>query len=158
MDCFTPHPTRTNNKDLATYIHSTSVDIHGSGIMILGKPGMGKSSLALQLIDRGAHLVADDQTQLSYDKEKLVLQPPERLKGMLEVRGVGLCYFSFRKQTSLKLCVEICEEDMLERLPDPLFKEYYEIKVPLLRIKKDDPLGPIKVELKLCHNDGSNVR
>lgn len=140
-----------------TTLHGTSVDIQGKGILIVGKPGMGKSSLALQLIDRGAILIADDQTHLSYDKEKLVLRPSERLKGMMEVRGVGLCSFPFRLHSYLKLCVEICEKDEFERLPEPLFKEYYAIKVPLLKINKNDPLGPIKVELKLCHKDRSDV-
>ena len=140
-----------------THLHATSVDINGKGILIFGKPGMGKSSLALQLIDRGAILIADDQTVLHYEKEALILGSPETLRGMMEVREVGICSFPFRQQSYLKLCVEICEKNDLERLPEPLFKEYYQIKVPLLKLKRDDPLGPIKVELKLGHKDRSDV-
>jgi serine kinase of HPr protein (carbohydrate metabolism regulator) len=112
---------------------------------------MGKSSLALQLIDRGAVLVSDDQTLLRYENEKVILQPPGLLQGMMEVRGVGLCAFPFQPQAYLGLCVEIAEKDELERLPDPHFKEYYGIPVPLLKLEKDDPLGPIKIELKLAN-------
>ena len=42
--------------------HSTSVVLDDSGIMIIGEPGIGKSDLALRLIDSGATLIADDIT------------------------------------------------------------------------------------------------
>ena len=45
-------------------VHGTCVEINGEAILIKGDPGVGKSSLALQLIDRGALLIADDQTCL----------------------------------------------------------------------------------------------
>ena len=43
-------------------LHSTSVVIEELGVMILGKSGMGKSDLALRLIDSGATLISDDYT------------------------------------------------------------------------------------------------
>jgi len=138
-------------------VHGTCVDIKGTGVLICGKSGAGKSSLALQLIDRGATLVADDQTLLSFERGGLVAQCPVSLRGVMEVRGIGLCAFPFQQKSYLRLCIEICEKQDLERLPDSLFVEYYEIKVPLLKLKKADPLGAIKVELKLCHKDKSNV-
>lgn len=137
-------------------VHGTCVDIKGAGILICGKSGAGKSSLGLQLIDRGAILVADDQTLLSLEREALVAQCPVSLRGIMEVRGIGLCAFPFQEKSYLRLCIEICEEEDLERFPDSLFVEYYEIKVPLLKMKKADPLGAIKVELKLCHKDKPN--
>lgn len=138
-------------------LHGTCVDIKGNGVLICGKSGVGKSSLALQLIDRGATLVADDQTFLNLEHETLVAHAPISLKGIMEVRGIGLCSFPFQSKSFLRLCIEIYENEELERLPNPLFVEYYGIKVPQLKLKKDDPLGPIKVELKLCHKDETYV-
>lgn len=138
-------------------LHGTSVDVKGNGVLICGKPGTGKSSLALQLIDRGAVLVADDQTLISLKEGKLTVQSPSALKGILEVRGVGLCPFPIQENSCLQLCVEICEKETLERLPEPLFIEYHTVKVPLLKIGKYDPLGAIKVELKLYYKDASHV-
>lgn len=132
-------------------LHATSVDLKGKGVLILGKSGMGKSSLALQLIDRGATLVSDDQTLVSYEDKKILMSPPELLKGMMEVRELGLCTFPFHSPSPLALCVEISEKDEMERLPDSHFKEYYGVPVPLLKLKKDDPLGPMKIELKLAN-------
>jgi serine kinase of HPr protein (carbohydrate metabolism regulator) len=139
-------------------LHGTSVDVKGSGILICGKPGTGKSSLALQLIDRGAVLIADDQTVLSHEEEGLILRSPASLKGIMEVRGIGLCSFPSQDQSSLRLAIELCEKEELERLPAPLFIEYHNLKIPLLKLKKHDPLGAIKVELKLFHKDELYVR
>lgn len=138
-------------------LHGTCVDIKGHGVLICGAPGSGKSSLALQLIDRGATLICDDQTLLSLENDTVAAHSPPSLRGIMEVRGIGLCSFPFQDKSFLKLCTEICEGEELERLPDPLFVEYYGVKVPLLKLKKDDPLAAIKVELKLCHQEESYV-
>ena len=81
--------------------------------------------------------------------------PPPSLKGLLEVRGVGICAFPYKEKSPLQLSVEICDERTLERLPEPIFVEYYGIKLPCLKLKKDDSLGAIKVELKIALKDKS---
>ena len=43
-------------------IHATSVVIEDSGVLIVGNSGLGKSDLALRLIDSGATLISDDIT------------------------------------------------------------------------------------------------
>ena len=146
-------PLLQSPQDAVLTLHGTCVDVRGNGVLIQGKPGAGKSSLALQLIDRGAILISDDQTLLSLETEKLVAQSPSPLRGMMEVRGVGLCSFPFQQKAYLKLCVEICEKEELERLPDNLFVEYHCMRIPLLKLGKYEPLGAVKVELKLSHKD-----
>jgi serine kinase of HPr protein (carbohydrate metabolism regulator) len=137
----------------ALILHGTCVDIRGSGVLIRGKPGVGKSSLALQLIDRGAILVADDQTLLNLEAEEVVVSSPLSLRGMMEVRGIGLCPFPYQQRSFLRLCVEICEKEELERLPETLFVEYHQVKVPLLKLGQHELMGAIKVELKLSYKD-----
>ncbi|MBY0272995.1 MAG: HPr kinase/phosphatase C-terminal domain-containing protein [Alphaproteobacteria bacterium] len=130
-------------------LHGTAVEIQGKAVLLTGKPGMGKSSLALQLIDRGARLVADDQTCLILDKEEVYVSCPNALKGLLEVRGVGICPFPSQNKSPLSLVVEICELDEVLRLPDPTFIQYHNIPIPSLKLAKYDPLGALKVELKM---------
>jgi serine kinase of HPr protein (carbohydrate metabolism regulator) len=43
-------------------LHATSVAIDGHVVLIQGVSGIGKSDLALRLIDRGAVLISDDRT------------------------------------------------------------------------------------------------
>jgi len=42
-------------------VHGVLVSVFGSGVLILGRSGIGKSACALELIDRGHKLVADDR-------------------------------------------------------------------------------------------------
>ena len=41
------------------------LDVFGLGVLILGESGIGKSECALDLIDRGHRLVADDVVEIS---------------------------------------------------------------------------------------------
>lgn len=138
-------------------VHGTCVEINGKAVLITGSSGSGKSSLALQLIDRGAVLVADDQTLISYTEGKLVAQSPQTIRGLLEVRGIGLIPYPFQEKSPLHLSVEICDDESCERLPEPSFIEYHENRIPLFKLKRGDPLGAIKIELKLSQEDDTNV-
>ena len=46
------------SKDNSKIIHASSVEINGKGVVILGKSGAGKSSLAIKLISMGAKLIS----------------------------------------------------------------------------------------------------
>ncbi len=134
-------------------LHGTCVEVSGKAVLITGKPGIGKSSLALQLIDRGAKLVADDQTLLRGERGIIMASPHPTLKGFMEVRGVGICPFPYQEKSPLYLCVNICEEKEPERLPEPTFIEYLGIEIPCLKLVKNDPLNAIKVELTIVLRD-----
>ena len=136
-----------------TSLHGTCVEVKGKGVLITGNPGAGKSALALQLMDRGALFISDDQTVLSQETGEIVIQAPLALKGLMEVRGVGICQFPCQEKSFLRLFVEICDSIDVERLPEPSFVEYYGIRVPYLKILKGDPLGAIKIELKVDIKD-----
>lgn len=83
------------------------------GILIRGKSGTGKSDLALRLIDAGAVLVADDQVLL----ENKTASAPARLRGLLEVRGLGIVRLPFVEKTTIALTVDLCSAAEIERLP-----------------------------------------
>ena len=70
--------------------NASCVAIGGRGLLIMGEPGCGKSSLALALIDRGAVLVGDDGMALSLEGERVIASPPPNITGLIEVRNVGL--------------------------------------------------------------------
>lgn len=75
---------------LQTMVHGTMVDVYGIGILIAGKSGIGKSEVALDLIERGHRLVADDVVMLSKKNNLLISSATEINKHFMEIRGLGI--------------------------------------------------------------------
>ena len=72
-------------------IHGVLVDVLGSGILITGSSGVGKSEAALELIRRGHRLVADDVVEIRRVSDtRLTGEAPELVRHLMEIRGVGI--------------------------------------------------------------------
>jgi serine kinase of HPr protein (carbohydrate metabolism regulator) len=97
-------------------IHGTCVLLSGFGVLLRGPSGSGKSDLALRLIDGGARLVADDQVELVPSGRRLLAQAPESLRGLIEIRGIGIQRMEAAGPSPLGLVVDLCAEE--ERLPE----------------------------------------
>jgi HPr kinase/phosphorylase len=81
----------TNHLAPVTLVHGGLVDVYGMGVLITGESGVGKSETALELIKSGHLLVADDAVEVRHaDEESLQGRAPERIKNLLEVRGLGI--------------------------------------------------------------------
>ena len=71
--------------------HGDLLDIFAIGVLLLGESGLGKSECALELVHRGHRLVADDVVEIFRVRgEDLIGSSPEELRGLMEVRGLGL--------------------------------------------------------------------
>lgn len=74
-----------------THIHGTLLDIRGTGTLICGESGVGKSECALALIERGHSLVADDLTYIKRLSDRELLGFSSELsRGYMECRGLGI--------------------------------------------------------------------
>ena len=74
-----------------TVIHGTAVDCFGVGCLITGSPGIGKSETALELVERGHRLVADDVVALKCIRgERLYAETNAIVEHFMEIRGVGI--------------------------------------------------------------------
>ncbi len=71
-------------------LHATSVAWQGRAILISGDSGLGKSSLAIDLVSRGCTLVSDDRTLVQADADGLTATAPVPIRGAIEMRGMGL--------------------------------------------------------------------
>jgi len=103
------------------------VDVYGVGMLILGKSGIGKSECALDLIDRGHRLVADDAVTIwKNGPESLMGKSPEMTRQHMEIRGLGVINIqdlygvsSIQHEKEIELIVELMEwtpGDSIERL------------------------------------------
>ena len=76
---------------MKTTIHGVLLDVHGSGVLITGKSGVGKSEAALDLITRGHRLVTDDVVNIKLVAEKFLMGSGSELtKHKMEIRGLGI--------------------------------------------------------------------
>lgn len=74
-----------------TVLHGTAVNCFGVGCLITGQPGIGKSEVALELVERGHMLVADDVVTLKRDRENaLIAKASPMIEHHMEIRGVGI--------------------------------------------------------------------
>ena len=139
-------------------IHASCVAIAGKGVLLLGESGAGKSDLALRLVDDGAHLVADDRTELYVAKGRICARAPKSNAGLMEMRGLGIVALPFAKSTVLALAVEVGKSS--RRLPEPaFFAPLKEAKpVPLIRLDGRLSSAPARIRLALKAFDKSLFR
>lgn len=72
-------------------LHGTLVDVYGVGLYYTGKSGIGKSECALDLVERGHRLVADDIIKVTRKTPEIIVGTGSEFLGHhMEVRGVGI--------------------------------------------------------------------
>lgn len=129
--------------------HGTCVAIDGEGVLLRGRPGSGKSDLALRLIDAGARLVADDQTELTRRGDDIVARAPPSIAGHIEVRGVGILPCPNVAAAPLRLVVDLVPAGDVERLPEAQSCFYHDHAIPLLCLAAFEASTPAKIRLAL---------
>lgn len=131
---------------METY-HGTIVDIAGTGVLLRGASGSGKSDLALRLMDRGSTLVADDQCFLEPTRHGVIGYAPEKLYGLIEVRGLGILSAPAIKATVIRLVVDLVDRQDMPRLPEKQSVDLAGRVVDGLLLNAFEQSAPIKIEL-----------
>jgi HPr kinase/phosphorylase len=71
-------------------MHGDLVDVYGVGVLILGRSGVGKSECALDLVEKGHRLIADDVVTIKRKRGVLIGTSAELIKYHMEIRGLGI--------------------------------------------------------------------
>ena len=150
-------------------VHGTCVRVGPMGVLITGPPGSGKSDLALRLIDhagRGcgeaaleAVLIADDRVVLSAHGRALAAAAPHTIRGMLEVRSVGILAVPCETTVPVSLVVNLSPDLERERIPDfqTQTAEHCGITLPELRIDPFEASAPAKVRSMVVALSGDGL-
>lgn len=134
------------------YLHATCVEKDGLGVLLRGHSGAGKSAFALALINRGFKLVADDQVRTSVVDGGLNAHPAEPLKGLLEVRGLGILKLSYSPACQIQYLIDLVPGFRCDRLPYFFETLISGVKVRSFQMNPMDPKSVEKV-LVLFHQD-----
>ena len=71
--------------------HGVFLAVMNVGVLITGASGVGKSEVAMELVQRGHQLIADDAVEIfRSEQSKLYGECPKQLKGFIEIRGLGI--------------------------------------------------------------------
>jgi HPr kinase/phosphorylase len=74
-----------------TSVHGSLVDVYGVGLLVTGRSGIGKSEVALDLIERGHRLVTDDVVIITRTADDVLIGAGTEIsQHHIELRGVGL--------------------------------------------------------------------
>ena len=72
-------------------LHGSLVDVYGIGLLIIGPAGIGKSEVALDLVERGHRLVADDVVMATRKEGQVLMgSGTDLVQHFMEIRGLGL--------------------------------------------------------------------
>ena len=130
--------------------HASCVAINGRGLLIRGKSGAGKSSLALELMAYGADLVADDRTDLWQQGHQLMAAAPAALTGLIEARGVGILRVPALEQAEISLIVDLGQREC-NRLPPLRHIMVLGARVPLVHGAENAHLAPALLQYLRHH-------
>ncbi|HZZ86294.1 MAG TPA: HPr(Ser) kinase/phosphatase [Anaeromyxobacteraceae bacterium] len=103
----------------STSMHGVLLDVFGVGILLLGKSGIGKSEIALDLVMRGHRLVADDIVDVKRRTPDSVYgSGSEIIKHHMEIRGLGIINIkdlfgvaAIRDRKKIEIVLELVEWD-----------------------------------------------
>jgi HPr kinase/phosphorylase len=133
-------------------VHGSLVDVYGCGLLFTGRSAIGKSETALDLVERGHRLVADDIVTITRRHGDLLIGTGNQLlRHHMEIRGLGIIDVqsifgirSIRLQKRVEVEVKLSEwsdDEDYERVGlDELRTEVLGVQIPLVQV----PITPGK--------------
>lgn len=129
------------------HLHATCVSVSGTGILIRGPSGSGKSDLALRLIDDGAELVSDDYCEITAESGRLMAAAPTTIAGKLEIRGFGIIQLPHIEKVAVGLIVDLSKPHEIERLPTTTKTVIETVALPWVKLDPFTPSAAHKVRM-----------
>ncbi len=145
-------------------VHGSLVDVYGVGLLVTGKSGIGKSEVALDLVERGHRLVADDVVLITRTAEDILIGKGRELsEHHLEVRGVGLVDVKkvfgirgVRLQKRIEVEIRLHKWDDKEHWDrtglDEVKTKVLDVEIPLVNL----PINPGKNMTVICETIAMN--
>jgi len=135
-------------------MHGSLVDVYGIGILFTGRSGIGKSEIALDLVERGHRLVADDLIIITKKAEEVLIGSGREIaEHILEIRGVGL--IDVRKMFGIRGVRMQKRVEVVVKLVD--WDKNFDAEWVGLEDRETEILGVELPEITLAINPGKNI-
>ena len=131
----------TGPTQVQTTVFARRLECLWTGAALTGPSGVGKSSLALQLMSEGWHLVADDAALVWISGGRLWARSPRSIAGRIEVRGLGLIEGPHLDICRLDLVITLGLDEP-ERLPDPVHAPWLGIPLRTIAVQARAAAAP----------------
>lgn len=128
-------------------MQGTMMEIHGLGVLLQGKHGVGKSEIALSLVKRGHSLVSDDVAWMRLDSSGAIIgTAPEVTRHHMEIRGVGIIHVpslfgiaSVRDEKKLDLIIQLSpssesESNIMRDGQEKFMRNVLGVDIPFLEV------------------------
>lgn len=142
-------------RESETNFHATLVRLARHGVLIEGRSGAGKTSLAHGLIERfegsgtEACFVSDDQVFLSIEKSGsvpiLVGTAPESIAGKAEIYGLGITEVDHVERSTVDMVVKLVPDVQIERMPELESVCLLGISLPVIRVPERHEAQAIRI-------------
>ena len=126
-----------NGPDGRLQLHASTIVISNQAVAFVGPSGSGKSGHALEMVARGARLLADDITWFEAKETAIMASCPPSLSGQIEARGLGILNAEPAPPAPLSLIVDLGTPEQ-DRLPPRRTTQILQQSIPLLH-KSDTP-------------------
>lgn len=131
--------------------HGTAVLLPVAGyapaaVFMRGPSGSGKSDLAFRLMAAGATLISDDQAELENRQGKIYAGAVDAIRGLIEVRGVGLLRYPVADPAPVRLVIDLVAQSEVPRLPEWGAVDILGVSLPLLRLWGLEASAPCKLQ------------
>ena len=146
------------------FVHGTAIALAGRAALIRGPSGSGKSDLALRCLMQAptklsphpVELVSDDQVLIARHEQHLVVRAPPAIRGLFEVRGLGIIRIPAIESAQLCLVVDLIAADKVERNPEPgRSVTVAGVPLPYVELAAFEVSAPLKLLLALQQSSGA---
>lgn len=128
-------------------LHGVFVEVYGVGILLIGESGVGKSETALELVERGHRLVADDIVEIRcVNGNSIIGQGANKLiSHHMEIRGLGIINIAqlygvgaIREQKEVQMVIKLeawSQTKVYDRIGTKgAFIDLLGVKIPIIEI------------------------
>ena len=126
------------------------MEIYGEGVLFQGESGVGKSEVAIELIQRGHRIIADDAVEIKQTNHGTLVAPaPELIRHYMELRGIGVVDVrQLFGMSAIKISQEI---DMVINISDVKNGDYAAVEKEIAALKEVVGDKILKVIIETCY-------